>query len=121
MWAQTHKITCSKETEYNEKLEPIRAERAQLLEDITQDDIELVGYDQFIKDQEAYLTAGGNFDDDKPSKKARTFEEYTFYIELMDIRVQVSPETEYLSADKLGIEKALLKDVTDSGTAPESC
>ena len=45
-------------------------------------------------------------------------QEYTFYIELMDIRVQVSPETEYLSADKLGIANALLKNVTDSGTAP---
>ena len=110
-----------KETEYNEKLEPIQNERAQVLEDIAQDEIELVGYEQFLKDQEAHLAEGGNFDGDKPSKKVRSFEEYTFYTELMDIRVQVSPETEYLSADKLGIEQALLKDVTDSKAGPASC
>ena len=68
-----------------------------------------------LRQQEHYLAKGGSKDDFVGKQ------DWAFLIAAMDLRVEVSPEAERISADILGVVKALLPNVTDQKGAPASC
>ena len=100
---------------YKADLEPLEIEENKLIEESETDPVELLGYEQLIHDQEAYLAEGGSAQDFQGQA------DYTFYIEAMDLRIEVSPEAERVSASAIAVSDTLLSNVTDQGKAPASC
>jgi len=104
------------DAKYKAQLEPLEAEEKNLIEDQQVDPIEIQGYEQMLRDQEAHLAEGGKATDFGMKRS-----DYSFYIEAMDLRIEVSPKAERVSASALGIANTLLPNVTDQKTAPASC
>jgi len=102
------------DAEYSTELAPLEEEENKLIEDQQVDPYELQGYEQMIEDQEQYLAEGGSESDFQGKA------DYDFYITAMDLRIEVSPKAERVSASALGIVKALLPNFTDQKSAPAS-
>lgn len=76
------------------------------------DPIKIQGYEQMLQDQASYLAESGSEQDFKGNN------DYGFYIETMDLRIEVSPNAARVSASALRIVNTLLPNVTDQKTAP---
>jgi len=101
------------EATYKADLAPLQVEEQQLIEDQQSDPIELEGYEQMLHDQLQYIKEGG----DEQDFQGKT--DWDFYIEAMDLKIEVSPKTDYISASALGIVNTLLY-LTDKKSAPAS-
>jgi hypothetical protein len=99
---------------YQGELEPLVIEEKKLIEEQEVDPIELQGYEQMLHDQASYLAEGGSEQDFKSNV------DYGFYVEAMDLRIEVSPRAERVSASAIGVVNALLPNVTDKNMAPAS-
>ena len=95
------------EAKYKADLAPLQIEEQQ------SDPIELEGYEQMLHDQAQYLKEGGNEQD----FQGKT--DWDFYIEAMDLKIEVSPQADYISASAMGIVNTLLS-LTDKKSAPAS-
>jgi site-specific DNA recombinase len=102
------------EAGYKDDLAPLEVEEQQLIEDQQSDPIELEGYEQMIHEQAQYLAEGGSEQD----FQGKT--DWAFYVEAMDLKIEVGPEAERISASALGIVNALLP-FTDKKSAPANC